>query len=399
MVIISEYLVGIGHNFNPNIVEAVNRSLDMALQKMIGNTPKLAIVLVSGHIGIINYDSVIQSVTKIAGQKTKLWGTTSDGLTINGIYIPRGDPSVGAMLIYSQDTFGVGSPNKFLHDREFAAQRAREAMRNAMKDAGKEGINPSLVLVSQTPQGYEEDIMFGIDDVVRSEEVKIIGGTAAGGSDTMSNVFTSYGGHQDLAVLAVYTDKRAVSSFAGPCRNPKIKGKVTALWGKKIYKIDNRNALDVFNEWRGELGLDPISVNINIPIASAQSPLCKPHEEGYTYSHVNGIYKEIGISTGTDWRIYSEIGIVKADPETIIQEVGRIPTELYNSLENAGWGLWVVCAGLISVLSTEQKNILAKSLACYSAIGFCSHGEQGRLLGKEPTLHGNLMVSFGGISN
>ncbi len=242
-----EVKVGYGWSVKNDVKEAVQEAVSAAL-KDTEETPEYAVLYSTS-----GYDS--EELSKELNRllpNTKIHGGTSMKavFTRDGYHI--GEKASLALLVVSSPEidFGVGGADINGLTAEQAGELATLA---AIKDAGREGEIPKLMhLIGSF--GNESGILDGIANVV-GNDVPVIGGTAF--DDDMSGKWNQFANNEvyvnGLSLTAFFTDLKIGWAFESGYKRTKHSGVVTnAVYGT-IYEIDNRPALDVYDEWTGGL--------------------------------------------------------------------------------------------------------------------------------------------------
>jgi hypothetical protein len=241
-----------GYSVKDTEIEAVEEAVSMIKAKIA--EPDYVILFSTvedkalGRKGY-NPETVLKEVNRLL-PNTKVYGGTSQQgiLTKDGYY--QGDNAALAMLAVSSPriTFGVGGAN--IDDYASAKEAGKAAIQNAIKDAGKEGKYPQLILMTGSI-GNEEEILAGIEDVI-GWGIPVIGGSA-GDNSIFSGIYREFANDKTyfngVSLTAIFTDLKIGYAYEAGFDLKKEKGTITKAKGRVIYEINNRPAGEVLNEW------------------------------------------------------------------------------------------------------------------------------------------------------
>lgn len=283
---------------------------------------------------------------------------------------------------------------------------ARTATLSALKSADRFGETPDLIWVSSTP-GFEEAVLRGIESVVGSE-VAIIGGSAA--DNTVSGDWFVFDKSQTFAagvVVSVMVPSRPVSfAYHNGYAPIESAGVVTRAEGRRIFEIDQRPALEVYQEWTGHAeGIaSPQEGSQSILSQSTLWPLGRKVAEldgvsSYLLAHPAVAHADGSIdlfASVDDGEVLSQMSGTKA---SLIDRAGRVATLARAAgrmeAEPIAGALMVYCGGcMLSVRDRLGEVVDGVSQALDGApfLGTFTFGEQGQILGAG-NRHGNLMIS------
>ena len=412
--------VGTGWSAKENPEEAVKEAVDMALQGKIDKTPDFAIIFASSGSDM---KAILSKAKELLGKGTKIYGGTSDSravMTDKG-YVKvterayeyakmEGKRGLAIMTITSEDIiFGVGAADFSVYPSVQEASKA--AILNAIKSAGKSKDElPKVVLVTPTI-GMEEEVIEGIEEVVGKKTI-ILGGTTGGPKFSVFGEDEVYTEGVSLAVI--YTDLPIGSTFEGgfDTTDPHT-GIVTKVEGQAIVEIDNRPALDIYDEWLGgkikklyeEIG-KPDVIRDLLTLHPLYRKYTSPDGQNYfLFSHPwpkDETLKEKSIMTSTRIKVGEKVYLSHGTWETFINRISNLPknAKVHGDIDIDAkpiLGIGYICAGVLGTIPEEEREKLPLLInyANNSApfITNFTWGEQGYFPGI-CNKHGNLLTSF-----
>ena len=412
--------VGTGWSTSEYPETAVREAVDMALGDNRQRNPDLAVIYASAGSDMMG---ILNAAKRILGESTKIFGGTSDSravMTDKGFVrvsqrgyaegAIEGSKGLAIMTVTSKDiTCGVGSAglSEFASVQEMSAA----AVLSAIKSAGKtEGQKPAVVLLTSTI-GIEEEVIEGVEQVV-GRDTLLLGGTV-GGPDIA--VFGEDAIHKKGVCLAViYTDLPLGWTFEGGFDvTDKHSGIVTKVDGQDIVEIDNKPALDVYDQWLGG-EIEELHNQARKPDAVRDlltlHPLYRRYasDKGQNYflfSHPwpkDDKMQDRCISTSTKIKPGERIYLSHGTWETLVNRIGNLPrnAKIYGGTDAAAkplFGLGFICGGVLGAIPESEREKLA-ILINYSNssapfIACFTWGEQGHFPGVG-NKHGNLLTSF-----
>ena len=413
--------VGTGWSAKENPEEAVKEAVEMALERKQDEIPHFAILFASSGSDM---ESIFTTANKLFKNKTKIYGGTSDSravMTNKGFAKAterayeyarmEGKRSLAIMTVTSKDIiFGVGSADFTAYPSVQEASKA--ALLNAIKNAGKSSTQfPQAILV--TPgRGLEEEAVEGIEKVV-GKNTPILGGTPGGPTFAVfgeNNKVYSKG----VSLAVIYTKFTVGYTFEGgfDIKDPNA-GIVTKVDGQNIVEIDNRPALDVYDEWLGGeitrlcketpkfdlvralLTLHPLYRKFSAPDGTVYSLFSHPWPK-------DKLLVERDVSTSTKIKVGERIYLSHGTWETLMNRVGNLPKKAkiqgkININTKPIFGVGYICAGVLGTIPETERDKMpliinyANNYAPF--IAPFTWGEQGHFPGVG-NKHGNLLTSF-----
>ena len=417
--------VGTGWSVKENPEEAVKEAVDMALKGKADKTPDFTIIFASSGSDM---EAILSNARKLFGNKTKIYGGASDSravMTDKGFvkvaktgYKPAsiaGKKALAVMTITSKDIiFGVGSVDFSAYASVQEASKA--AILNAIKSAGKSQNERPKVILTTPVRATEDGVLEGIEQVC-GKNTLILGGTAGGPQFAVFGEDRVYDNGVSLAVI--YTDLPIGWTFEGgfDVTAPQT-GIITRVNGSAIIEIDNRPALDVYDEWLdGEV--ERLNAEYNNPRIVRDLLTLHPFYRKYAspsgqfyflFSHPwpkDSTLKDRAIMTSTNVKEGERIYLSHGTWETFINRIGNLPrnAKVHGGLDvdqKSILGIGYVCAGVMGVIPETERDKLpllinyANNDAPF--IAAFTWGEQGFFPGIG-NKHGNLLTSFLVIGN
>jgi hypothetical protein len=417
---ISDTEVGTGWSINGHHETAVKEAVDMALRNNGQGNPDFAIIYASAGSDMMG---ILNAAKQILGKGTKIFGGTSDSravMTDKGfVRVSQrgyGQAAIGEsrglaiMTVTSKDiTCGVGSAgfSEFTSVQEMSAAAVLSAIKSAGKTADQQ---PTVVLLVSTI-GIEEEVVEGIEQVM-GRDTLLLGGTAGGpdaavfGEDTVHS--------KGISLAVIYTDLPVGWTFEGGFDvTDKHSGIVTKVEGQNIVEIDDKPALNVYDQWLGG-EIEELHAQAKKPDAVRDlltlHPLYRRYSSGegqsyFLFSHPwpkDDTMQDRCVSTSTKIKPGERIYLSHGSWETLVNRIGNLPR---NAKISAGmdaaqrplFGLGFICGGVMGVIPEAEREKLpilinytnnnAPFIACFT------WGEQGHFPGIG-NKHGNLLTSF-----
>lgn len=412
--------VGTGWSSKENPQEAAKEAVDMALEGKTNKIPDFAIIFVSSGSDM---GAILSKVRELFGNKTKIYGGTSDSravmtdkgfvkVTERGYELAKmeGKRGLAIMTVSSKEiTFGVGSANTSAYPS--AQEASKAAILDAIKSAGKtQNELPKVVLLTPT-LGVEDDVIEGAEEVVGKDTI-MLGGTTGGptfGVFGKNNVYD-----KGVSLAVIYTDLPIGWTFEGgfDVTDPHT-GIVTKVEGQAIVEIDNRPALDVYDEWLGgkieklykEIG-KPDVIRDLLTLHPLYRKYKSPSGQDYfLFSHPwpkDETLKNRSVMTSTRIKPGERIYISQGTWETLVNRIGNLPknAKVHGEIgidTKPILGIGYICGGVMGTIPEEEREKLpllinyANNDAPF--IAPFTWGEQGHFPGIG-NKHGNLLTSF-----
>jgi hypothetical protein len=380
----------------------VKEAIALATSKL-GKSPKYVILF-----STVGYDSdeLIKEVNRLL-PNTKIYGSTSmlGVLTKDGFHV--GEIGSLALLAVSSDDIEIGVGGVDLSNFTSAREAGKQAILEAMKDAGKQNEIPKLVLITASP-GKEEEIIKGIEDVI-GREVPIIGGSSA--DNDISGKWKQFANNKvysnGIALAAVYTNLTIGWAYEAGYLITVNKGNVTKAEGRVIYEIDNKPAAEVYNNWTGGVISEELEKGGTVLSKTTSYPLAKiikgkGGEAYYLSIHPLGVnLPEKSLTVFANVENGDEVMLMYGNWEILLNRAQTTPSHALtngNISRNEGYfGIYTYCAGTMLTIPEEERYkmpVLIKNvIGDVPFIGTFTFGEQGFLKGVG-NVHGNLVNSM-----
>lgn len=398
--------VGYGWSEKDDVKEAAAEAISMVKEDLEGKAPKYVILF-----STVGYDleELSEEVRKSFPQ-AQIYGGTSNATVMTHEGCKIGEVGSLALMAISSEkiTFGVGGAD--MNEYGSAREAGESAAQIALKNAGKEGETPKIILLTAAP-GQEEDILLGIEDVV-GKDVPIHGGSS------LDNDFTGkwkqfandkvYG--NGISLTVIFTELKVAHAFEGAYLRTEKRAFITKAEGRTIYEIDNRPAAEVYNEWTDGL-IEPLletggsTFSIREVIFSPIGQLIKTETEEVFINQVLVLtvnLPEKSLGTGVNVNTGDEITLMRGNWEILLN---RGKTTAVKALASQGissgealFGVYTYCGSTFAAVPRDEigrlpsliSNVIGKEIPF---IGLATGGEQGYIEGKG-NRHGNFIHSL-----
>lgn len=401
-----------GYSVKDAEIEAVEEAVSMIKAKLREPDYVMLFCTVEDEtLGMQGYDPeiVLREVNKLL-PNTKVYGGTSHLAVLTKDGYLQGENAALAMLTVSSPkiTFGVGGAN--IDDYASAKDAGKVAMQNAIKNAGKEGQYPQLVLMTGS-LGNEEKLLAGIEEVI-GWGIPVIGGSA-GDNTIFSGIYREFANSNayfnGVTLTAIFTDLEIGYAYEAGYEKQKETGIITKAEGRLIYEIDNKPAAEVFNKWCGGCVSEKLeSGGITVP-ESVLWTLAKIIKSGSGIYHLSfaviGVGPNKSLITVADVATGDEVLLMQGEPQALVNKIKITAQKAMSSKGIAKgeplFGISTSCAGLQLVTPEQDRPKLPSVISEEIGeevpfIGAFTNGEQGPL--GVVNHHGNLinsMIVFG----
>ena len=412
--------VGTGWSTDENPAEAVIEAVNMALEGKTSKSPDFAIVFASSGSDM---KAILSKLRESLGIKTKIYGGTSDSRAVStnkGFVkvtergyeqaLMEGKRGLAIMTVSSKDIiFGVGVAN-------FSAfpsiqEASKSALIKAIQSAGKSHEElPKVVLITPTI-GVEEEVIEGIEEAI-GKNIPILGGTTGGPTFAVFGENEIY--EKGLSLAVIYTDLPIGWTFEGGFDvKDEHSGIATKVEGQDLLEIDNKPALDIYNQWLGG-EIERLFKEVKKPDLIRDLLTLHPIYRKYTslngqdyflFSHPwpkDDTLKDKTVMTSTKIKTGERIHLSHGSWETFVNRIGNLPKNamIQGNIDiktKPLLGLGYLCAGILGTIpETEREKLpLLINYANNNApfIADFTWGEQGYFPGVG-NKHGNLLTSF-----
>lgn len=363
----------------------------------LGPDPDLLIVAASAA-----YDTAVLVAELAEARRSGVHGFTSclGCMTHHGVHAQDGT-GLGVLGIRDPD----GSYGSSLVAMEEDARGAgREAVNQALADAGRPGELPVLVLVNATP-GREEEVLEGIQEVV-GKRVPILGGSAA--DNEVAGGWRVFGAGVHLtagvAVSVLFPSVEVSFAFRSGYQPDGPTGTVTAAEDRVLREIENEPAAQVYNRWAGGV-LDPVisAGGSALPLTSL-NPLGRAVGEldgiiQFKLSHPERVLPDGSLVLFTTVQEGDVLHAMSGSPGSLIARGGRVVESAFarSRIEEGGvsGALITYCAGCMLAVREDLSEVcrgICDVIPETPFLGSFTFGEQGCFLGGD-NRHANLMIS------
>ncbi|MEO1192243.1 MAG: FIST N-terminal domain-containing protein [Pseudomonadota bacterium] len=295
---------------------------------------------------------------------------------------------------------------------EDASAAAATAVRRALLGAGRAGEAPELVWLSATP-GQEEAILQGIESVVGTN-TPILGGSAADNSLRGEwQVFDRARSLSDGLVVTVLFPSRPLSmAFQSGYTPTERRGHVTKATGRRLHRINDRPAAEVYAEWAGRNDGEALpKVDHVLPdwphsilADSTFRPLGREVAQLnqvplYLLAHPFQLNEDGSLDLLANVRVGDWLVLMETSREHLVSRAART-ARMARSAEKAAEtrqaaALMIICATCMLAVRDSLKEIAQEISAALDGgpfLSLFSFGEQGALA-RNTNQHGNLMIS------
>ena len=397
---------GYGWSVDNDAIKAVDEAASLVISKLGENSPEYVILF-----STVGYDSevVLEEVNKFFPNAQVYGGTSCAAVMTKDGYHAGEVGSLALMGVSSENiSFGVGGAD--LDEENSPREAGGKAITEAVKNAGRAGETPTIVLITGAP-GEEEEILLGIEDVI-GKDVPTIGGSS--GDNTIEGYWKQFVNDKvysnGISLTAVFTDLKVGSAFEAGYLVSENEGNITRADGRTIYEIDNKPAAEVYNNWtNGEVigeALESSEGEVAILSESTFYPLAKifTDTDGNVYYlsihplSVNLSDKRLTVFANVEEG--ERIRLMHGDWELLLNRAQSTP---HMALENGNigkgkgaFGIYTFCAGtMLGIPESERPMmpLLVEEAIGIPFIGTFTFGEQGYISGVG-NKHGNLVNSM-----
>lgn len=329
---------------------------------------------------------------------------------------------VGVMAMKSRDlVIGIAAVGFDEVPKDHEGEAAKLAYRRAVADAKKDIHEaPSMVLITPT-NGGEEKVLQALADEV-GPDVPLLGGTAAGPSREIVLAGTKGEGWSlvnndtvlvnGVSVAVFYSRKSFGWAYGGGFGRASDKGGIiTDSTPRLIRTINNRPALDVYDEWLGGAAKQALARGENMMDFCALHPLIRAikSKHGTTeadVSHSQFVHPRpnpdqetdpgsliVGANVANGDSIYMSEG----SWNILLNRFSQLPMQARteSGMQDPSAGLFIYCGGALDTIPYDNRAnmgyLVSKSIGDVPWIANFSWGEQGHVRGVG-NLHGNEMA-------
>lgn len=353
-------------------------------------------------------------------KKRRVIGMTShDGLLTADGYHSAPEGVVGVLALRAVGmTMGIGGASFEEVAPSAEGEAARLAVRRAIADANRPaGEKPSMVVVIPTLRSEEKALAAITEEL--GPDVAVIGGTAAGPSKDIdlrrlreglewSIVVNDRVIANGAAVAVFYSARPFAWAYAGGFERSTTKsGVITDAEPRMIRTIDNRPALDVYDEWLGGALKEAMARGENMLQWCALHPLTRNVEGNGVvqtqtlHPHPNPDQKnEPGsMLVGVNVAVGDRLNLGEGSWNILLNRFAQMPRQAKSNAKEIDpiAGLFFYCGGALDTIPrgnrANMSHLVSQSMGRELPwIGVFSWGEQGHVAGIG-NLHGNEMAS------
>lgn len=323
------------------------------------------------------------------------------GSSCQGVMTDQGLADSALFILHDKDgDYGTAC----LPFSESPAQTARDATEQALARAGRDGEAPDLVWLSCTP-GCEEEALAGIEAAV-GRQVPIIGGTAA--DDTIEGAWSVSDGTvstaNGLTVSVMFCGTPLHFAYQNGYAPTAHRGVVTRAEGRLIHEIDNRPAIDVYQDWNGGMVPSAQDTTLNILSDATLWPLGRVNGalggiNSYLLAHPSASHPDGSIGLFAEVPEGEEVIQMAGDRSALATRAGRVAAFALEAgkitSDDIAGALVIYCGGCRMAVEDRMDEVqtgVRDALGGQPFLGAFTFGEQGPLHGKG-NCHGNLMIS------
>ena len=386
-----------------SVKESLNAAVEEAsllLKESVSDPDYIMLFSTAGY----DSDSILSEINSIFPKAKVYGGTSSTGVLTNDGYHTSKTGSLALLGISSNRmTFGVGGAD--LDNFENARDAGKDAIENAIENAGKTDELPKLILITVAP-GNEEEVLLGIEDVI-GWGIPVIGGSS--GDDDLTGKWHQYDNNRiysnGVSLTAIFTDLDVRFIYEAGYEKSKTQGTITKAEGRTIYEIDGRPAGEVYNEWCEGCITKELANGGTILSQSTFWPFAKIIEREYDIYYlslhplsVDGNDKSLTLFANV--MRGDKLLIMHGDWELLLNRAKTTPHKLMDNKELINkkplFGIYTFCGGSLLGIPEDQRFRLSgfvnEELNGIPFIGTFTFGEQGPL--GIVNHHGNLANSL-----
>jgi len=336
-----------------------------------------------------NYKNIIEKIN------IPVFGCSS----FQGVFTPKGFLE-GTHFLASYEDDNIQS---YAVIKKTTADNAKEKGKEAIHEIIQQLGQPNVLLLHATP-GYEEIIIEGIEEIIKSQ-IPIYGGSAAD-NDISGKwfVFKNNEFVQEGFLLVGFKYNAIYGAFLSGYLPTDKKGIVTKAEGRIIYEIDHKPAAEVYNNWSGGAIQSYLDTGGVILGPTTMHPIGRYIDEifgvkMYLLSHPHMVIKENkALSMFTEFKEGDEIFLMTGHKNALIYRAKQVIDRAlgFKKLERIKGAINIYCGGCVGAIMNDIEQVIKQynySLKDAPYVGAATFGEQGCFIGKEKhNRHGNLMA-------
>ncbi|MBO4349882.1 MAG: FIST C-terminal domain-containing protein [Proteobacteria bacterium] len=283
-------------------------------------------------------------------------------------------------------------------------QNIREHVSEHLRKWGADYPNARSFFIHGT-QGTEERTIEAIHDVF-SPSAQVFGATA-GYDKFLTEPFIFLNDtiiSQGVLIIQMLNNRFVCSIACGGYMPTLNRGIVTASHGRVLESIDNRPAVDVYNEWTDGMFEPYFKRGGMLPRSCGLYPLGRtmPNEPdcGFWLCHPYFIDPDAkSIHLFSEVPQGAEIQLMRGTESSIITHIGNVIKNALEQVEKSSVqaALIMFCAGSASIIADGMEIVCEQAKDAFGSIPFIgctTYGEQGRLKNASQDYHGNMMIEI-----
>jgi hypothetical protein len=316
----------------------------------------------------------------------------------NEILSSKGTVKGIAILGVKESDKSAGASGVTLKDKSNLDTQIKDVLKQCQERAGVSSDTKPKAIYVAIKNGLEEYVDKSIQEVY-GKDVPIYGGTPAdNGKDTGKWSSISSSGSADGVSILCYYDNVGTSYKSGfiSSSDASKTGKITGISDDRtITTIDNKNALEVINDWTNNAFSKSGTVSTD-----NQFNLLAKEQSGEVVTMAVNSASEKGVNLFANVSIGDTIKYIPATIEPLIHRAEPLVRDalLKGNLRKTDidYSLVVLCAGARAKIGDrlpEYTDLLNTSLSNSPWIGVIAYGEEGFVQG-QGSFHGNFMNSI-----
>jgi hypothetical protein len=286
-------------------------------------------------------------------------------------------------------------------DRQEVCNKTTQAIDKTLKNSGREGEVPTLILMHSTV-GSEEGVLECIDNYF-GLQVPVLGGSAADDNITGKwSIFTQDDVvTQGTSLTFVYGNVNLNTSFGTGYVPTDNSGMVTSSRGRYLLTIDGKSAASTYRRWTKSILHDDQYQDLMQHTGHVPLGVQYTSSNNGTYFH---LYHPVRLCDDGSIELFAEIPqgakikLMIGSHEHMVDRVSRIVGDASASLMSSKGPsayISVFCAGSMYSILDHLPDIASQLDQAYNNVPFLcpfTFGEQGMTV-EGKNAHGNLMIS------
>lgn len=260
-----------------------------------------------------------------------------------------------------------------------------------------------IEFIIHSTAGIEEFVLDGIHDAC-GKDVHIFGGSA--GNDKyldkpfvfLNNDITNNG----VLIIQLLTHSIECSIAMGGYLPTVHSGIITKASGRSIYEIDDKPAMDVYDEWTEGIFAPYIRRGGILPLTSGLYPLGHKLDSepdcGFWLTHPYAVDRAQGtLKLFATIPEHTRVTLMRGSERMLVTRMGVVIDETFKLVDRSKVvaGLFNYCGGCANVVAESMERVCEQARIAFGDIpfvGLSSLGEQGRLENAQHNYHGNMML-------